>query len=53
MGQEELSRNIGKNFNFDVNPGSQFLKVKNIASKGDLIIITGSNFLINDIIDNE
>jgi len=53
MDQEELSRNIGKNFNFDVNPGSQFLKVKNIASKGDLIIITGSNFLINDIIDNE
>ena len=53
MGQEELSRNIGKNFNFDKNPGSQFLKVKNIASKGDLIIITGSNFLINDIIDNE
>ena len=53
MDQEELSRNIGKNFNFDKNPGSQFLKVKNIASKGDLIIITGSNFLINDIIDNE
>ena len=53
MGQEELSRNIGKNFNFDENPRSQFLKVKNIASKGDLIIITGSNFLINDIIDNE
>ena len=53
MDQEELSRNIGKNFNFDVNPGSQFLNVKNIASKGDLIIITGSNFLINDIIDNE
>ena len=53
MGQEELSRNIGKNFNFDKNPRSQFLKVKNIASKGDLIIITGSNFLINDIIDNE
>jgi len=53
MDQEELSRNIGKNFNFDINPGSQFLKVKNIASKGDLIIITGSNFLINDIIDNE
>ncbi len=53
MDQEELSRNIGKNFNFDINPGSQFLKVKKIASKGDLIIITGSNFLINDIIDNE
>lgn len=53
MDQEELSRNIGKNFNFDKNPGSQFLKVKKIASKHDLIIITGSNFLINDIIDNE
>ena len=53
MDQEELSRNIGKNFNFDKNPGSQFLKVKKIASKDDLIIITGSNFLINDIIDNE
>ena len=53
MDQEELSRNIGKNFNFDKNPGSQFLNVKKIASKDDLIIITGSNFLISDIIDNE
>lgn len=53
MDQEELSRSIGKSFNFDMNPRSQFLKVKKIASKDDLILITGSNFLINDIIDNE
>ena len=49
MKKEELLKNIGKTFNFDVNPRSQFLKVKNIASKNDLIIITGSNFLIKDI----
>ena len=50
MKKEELLKNIGKTFNFDVNPRSQFLKVKNIASKNDLIIITGSNFLIKDIL---
>ena len=50
MKKEELLKNIGKTFNFDVNPRSQFLKVKNIASKDDLIIITGSNFLIKDIL---
>ena len=53
MDQEELSKSIGKSFNFDMNPRSLFLKVKKIASKDDLIMITGSNFLINDIIDNE
>ena len=51
MKKEELLKNIGKTFNFDVNPRSQFLKVKNIASKNDLIIITGSNFLIKDIVN--
>ena len=51
MKKEELLKNIGKTFNFDVNPRSQFLKVKNIASKDDLIIITGSNFLIKDILN--
>ena len=51
MKKEELLKNIGKTFNFDGNPRSQFLKVKNIASKNDLIIITGSNFLIKDILD--
>ncbi len=50
MKKEELLKNIGKTFNFDGNPRSQFLKVKNIASKNDLIIITGSNFLIKDIL---
>ena len=51
MKKEELLINIGKTFNFDANPWSQFLKVKNIASKNDLIIITGSNFLIKDILN--
>ena len=51
MKKEELLKNIGKTFNFDVNPRSQFLKVRNIASKNDLIIITGSNFLIKDILN--
>ena len=51
MKKEELLKNIGKTFNFDANPRSQFLKVKNIASKNDLIIITGSNFLIKDILN--
>jgi len=51
MKKEELLKNTGKTFNFDVNPRSQFLKVKNIASKTDLIIITGSNFLIKDILN--
>ena len=51
MKKEELLKNIGKTFNFDGNPRSQFLKVKNIASKNDLIIITGSNFLIKDILN--
>jgi len=51
MKKEELLINIGKTFNFDPNPWSQFLKVKNIASKNDLIIITGSNFLIKDILN--
>ena len=51
MKKEELLKNIGKTFNFDVNPRSQFLKVKNIASKNDLIIITVSNFLIKDILN--
>ena len=51
MKKEELLKNTGKTFNFDVNPRSQFLKVKNIASKNDLIIITGSNFLIKDILN--
>jgi dihydrofolate synthase/folylpolyglutamate synthase len=50
MKKEELLKNTGKTFNFDGNPRSQFLKVKNIASKNDLIIITGSNFLIKDIL---
>ncbi len=50
MKKEELLKNIGKTFNFDGNPRSQFLKVKNSASKNDLIIITGSNFLIKDIL---
>jgi len=51
MKKEELLINIGKTLNFDANPWSQFLKVKNIASKNDLIIITGSNFLIKDILN--
>ena len=51
MKKVELLKNIGKTFNFDSNPRSQFLKVKNIASKNDLIIITGSNFLIKDILN--
>jgi dihydrofolate synthase/folylpolyglutamate synthase len=51
MKKEELLKNTGKTFNFDGNPRSQFLKVKNIASKDDLIIITGSNFLIKDILN--
>ena len=51
MKKEELLKNTGKTFNFDINPRSQFLKVKNIASKNDLIIITGSNFLIKDILN--
>ena len=51
MKKEELLINIGKTFNFDANPWSQFLKVKNIASKNDLIIIAGSNFLIKDILN--
>ena len=51
MKKKELLKNIGKTFNFDGNPRSQFLKVKNIASKDDLIIITGSNFLIKDILN--
>ena len=53
MQKQELSENIGKTFNFDKNPRSQFLKVKSIASTDDLIIITGSNFLINDIINEK
>ena len=53
MQEQELSENIGKTFNFDKNPISQFLKVKSIASTDDLIIITGSNFLINDIINEK
>jgi dihydrofolate synthase/folylpolyglutamate synthase len=53
MQKGELSKNIRKSFNFDENPRSQFLKVKNIASTDDLIIITGSNFLINDIINEK
>jgi len=51
MKKEELLKNTGKTFNFDINPRSQFLKVKNIASKNDLIIITGSNFLIKDMLN--
>ena len=53
MQKQELLENIGKTFNFDKNPRSQFLKVKSIASTDDLIIITGSNFLINDIINEK
>jgi dihydrofolate synthase/folylpolyglutamate synthase len=53
MQKQELSENIGKTFNFDKNPRSQFLKVKSKASTDDLIIITGSNFLINDIINEK
>ena len=49
MTHEEIKSNLTESVTFDNNPQRIFKKIKTEASKDDLILITGSNYLAKEI----
>jgi dihydrofolate synthase/folylpolyglutamate synthase len=49
MTLEEIKSNLKESITFDENPKRIFKKIKSEASKDDLILITGSNYLAKEI----
>jgi dihydrofolate synthase/folylpolyglutamate synthase len=49
MTLEEIKSNLKESIKFDENPQRIFKKIKSEASKDDLILITGSNYLAKEI----
>jgi len=49
MGIKEIKSNLGKIINFDEDPRIAYRKIKTEASKDDLILVTGSNYIAKEI----
>lgn len=49
MGIKEIKSNLGEIINFDEDPRSAYRKIKTEASKDDLILVTGSNYIAKEI----
>ena len=49
MGIKEIKSNLGEIINFDENPRRAYSKIKTEASKDDLILVTGSNYIAKEI----
>ena len=49
MTLEEIKSNVKESITFDKNPKRIFKQIKTEASKDDLILITGSNYLAKEI----
>ena len=49
MNRIEIEQSIGENINFDKNPNRVYSNILSQASFGDLIIITGSNYIAKEI----
>jgi folylpolyglutamate synthase/dihydropteroate synthase len=49
MGVKEIKSNLGEIINFDENPKRAYSKIKTEASKDDLILVTGSNYIAKEI----
>jgi dihydrofolate synthase/folylpolyglutamate synthase len=49
MNRIEIEQSIGENINFDKNPNRVYSNILSQASSGDLIIITGSNYIAKEI----
>jgi folylpolyglutamate synthase/dihydropteroate synthase len=49
MGIKEIKSNLGEIINFDEDPRSAYSKIKTEASKDDLILVTGSNYIAKEI----
>ena len=49
MGVKEIKSNLGKIINFDEDPRIAYRKIKTEASKDDLILVTGSNYIAKEI----
>ena len=49
MGIKEIKSNLGEIINFDEDPQRAYSKIKTEASKDDLILVTGSNYIAKEI----
>ena len=49
MGVKEIKSNLGEIINFDEDPQRVYSKIKKEASKDDLILVTGSNYIAKEI----
>ena len=49
MGVKEIKLNLGEIINFDEDPQRAYSKIKTEASKDDLILVTGSNYIAKEI----
>ena len=49
MGIKEIKSNLGEIINFDEDPRRAYSKIKTEASKDDLILVTGSNYIAKEI----
>ena len=49
MGVKEIKSNLGEIINFDEDPQRAYSKIKTEASKDDLILVTGSNYIAKEI----
>ena len=49
MGVKEIKSNLGEIINFDEDPQRVYSKIKIEASKDDLILVTGSNYIAKEI----
>ena len=49
MGIKEIKSNLGEIINFDEDPQRAYSKIKTEASKDDLILVTGSNYIAKEL----
>ena len=49
MGIKEIKSNLGEIINFDEDPQRAYSKIKTEASKDDLILVTGTNYIAKEI----
>lgn len=49
MNLKEIKSNLGEIINFDEDPQRAYTKIKTDASKDDLILVTGSNYIAKEI----
>ena len=49
MNLKEIKSNLGEIINFDEDSQRAYSKIKTSASKDDLILVTGSNYIAKEI----